>query len=355
MHSLENRSPAHLEQWLKQTLDAQRPFVMYRSPGDERLVCLTEPAFNSHNTSTEFVFAPFALGKPILKIISPEGFYVDWTSLTEAPTKLVQNHSEQENAKKDYEEGVRQIQAAIQNSEVTKVVLSRMMQLPVERDPWSVFVRLLFKYANACCYWWYHPESGHWLGATPEVLLQVVDNEVQVMSLAGTLPADAANKASWSEKELEEQAVVTNYIEEILQSFGGPVSKEGPVTLQAGNLLHLRTMLKTKLDGGLENLLQELHPTPAVCGFPTHKAARLIADLEVHDREYYTGYFGIRSLDPNIPTQLYVNLRCMKWTASEVSVFVGGGITAGSDVQREWQETIDKSRTLLDVLDITLV
>ena len=354
LHFLENRSADFLEDWLGQTLDKQSPFVLFKPPGEPYLKCLTSDDRGLEADGREFVFTPFDQDAPNLKLINLNGFQVEWTTLTKPDPFQPIQQQEFPDEKKNYIRNVEKIQTAIETGEVTKVVLSRAIRIPVKRDPWSIYIRLLFAYPNAYCYWWFHPQSGHWMGATPEVLLSANEEEVQVMSLAGTRAADVSEKTEWSEKERDEQEVVTRYVEEVLSSYG-TVSKTGPITLRAGNLVHLKTLLKIPAIKNIDPLLTALHPTPAVCGFPSKKANDLIKRLEYHEREYYTGYLGLRSTIPDTSTQLYVNLRCMKWTPSEVTIFVGGGITHGSNAESEWQETIAKSRTLLDVLDITTV
>ena len=74
---------------------------------------------------------------------------------------------------------------------------------------------------------------------------------------------------------------------------------------------------------------------------------QLIRETELHQREYYAGYLG--PVDAN-SQQLFVNLRCMKLTSNGVSFFVGGGITAQSKADEEWQETCLKLETLKRIL-----
>ena len=97
----------------------------------------------------------------------------------------------------------------------------------------------------------------------------------------------------------------------------------------------------------------ELHPTPAVCGIPKDEAFEFIKEHEGYAREYYTGYLGMLSSDPDCSSALYVNLRCMKYADNKVTVYVGCGITAQSDPEMEWQETIDKCQTMFKILDIS--
>jgi isochorismate synthase len=98
-----------------------------------------------------------------------------------------------------------------------------------------------------------------------------------------------------------------------------------------------------------ENLTKAFHPTPAVCGVPLQKAKEVIAELEPHKRSYYTGYLGIVS--PNKELNLFVNLRCLQVLPNRLALYLGGGITANSNAEKEWAETNFKAETLLSELE----
>jgi len=131
-------------------------------------------------------------------------------------------------------------------------------------------------------------------------------------------------------------------------------------SIRAGMLWHLKTTITGALDSGnsLKQIIEDLHPTPAVCGLPKEAAQDFILSMENYDRKYYTGFLGelnIEALDVSTKnvdskTTLYVNLRCMELTEKEAFIYVGGGITEASDPEKEWQETEDKSLTMLQVL-----
>ena len=71
---------------------------------------------------------------------------------------------------------------------------------------------------------------------------------------------------------------------------------------------------------------------------------------EAYDREYYTGFLGPMNEGENKETNLYVNLRCLKFEGGEVSIFVGGGITSESIPEAEWEETQHKCQTMMALL-----
>ena len=78
---------------------------------------------------------------------------------------------------------------------------------------------------------------------------------------------------------------------------------------------------------------------------PKNDSLSLILKTENHNREYYTGYLGLKNKKDEI--DLYVNLRCMKVDKQEIKIYVGGGITKDSKLEAEWLETEMKAGILL--------
>lgn len=166
------------------------------------------------------------------------------------------------------------------------------------------------------------------------------------MSLAGTKTPEN----SWTEKEIEEQELVTNSIVEGLKNSNCTNLKtDGPNTIKAGKIEHLRTLISCDLKDKKDwtKVVQTLHPTPAVCGIPKLKAMDYIQQLENHDRQFYTGFIGIVKEDKK---DLFVNLRCMQHFNGFAKLYLGGGITAPSDEEAEWLETEKKGMTLGSIL-----
>ena len=115
----------------------------------------------------------------------------------------------------------------------------------------------------------------------------------------------------------------------------------------AGNVKHLNKDFRFKINEGILPFIRALHPTPAIAGTPTKKAIDIIYKHEIHDRNLYCGYLGLIS---NEKAEIYVNLRCAEVNHSVVNLYVGGGITAKSNVQDEFKETEIKAETLLSVI-----
>ena len=173
----------------------------------------------------------------------------------------------------------------------------------------------------------------------------------QTVALAGTqrdlgLPPE---NVVWGEKEIEEQAIVERYIEATLRRERANYQKTVPYTSKAGKLLHLKTKFRFRPPNSVFNFIKALHPTPAVCGIPKKPAKDFIVHHEKHQRDYYSGFLG--PLNINFQSNLFVNLRCMQVFKDKFALYIGGGITADSNAEKEWEETEIKSQTLADVIE----
>jgi isochorismate synthase len=254
---------------------------------------------------------------------------------------------------------------AIDRGEVQKVVLSRTKNVTLS-DTFNVvkaFKKLCDAYPNAFVSLVYLPDyQCFWLGATPETLVSInKEGLFRTMSLAGTQPALgeqgqklSAGEIRWSQKEIEEQAYVSRYIIECFKKIRlREYHESGPKTIQAGNLMHLRTdyMVDTK-EVNFPQLgtvmLELLHPTSAVCGMPKVSALKIIAEQELHDREFYSGFLGPVNIQEE--SHIFVNLRTMKIQGNEATFFAGCGITEDSNPVKEWYETEMKVETLAKVI-----
>ncbi|MFN2262535.1 MAG: chorismate-binding protein, partial [Psychroflexus sp.] len=257
----------------------------------------------------------------------------------------------------------------IENKKFIKAVLSRCIDLDYEmKDLGLIFLRLLKKYPDAMTYVWFHPKVGLWLGASPEILANLKRNKLETMALAGTRSVN--DSKDWTEKEKDEQQIVVDEIVNSLKHNTSDILISERETIQAGDLLHLRTDVSTFIDRTkFDDILKSLHPTPAVCGLPKDSAYYYLLNHEKYDRQFYTGYFGEINMKNEIKrsekarnqenqayaavlasTELFVNLRCMSFQNDQMKIYVGGGITKDSQAEAEWEETVHKSQTMLKVL-----
>ena len=260
--------------------------------------------------------------------------------------------------KKAYLKKIGEILSKIEQDEAEKVVLTRpeAVSLPEVFDFTAFFTTLHQQYPAAFIFLVYLPGRGIWAGATPEVLLNETGPYYETTALAGTLPLDEGRSIpGWSSKELHEQQIVTDYILEELRRAGfRTVTNKGPHTVIAGDMAHLETTIRIARTGHPEDiarLLQALHPTPAICGYPQQAALEILRETELYDRQYYTGYLG--PWNTRYPSRLYINIRSMQFLPGirRALLYAGGGLTAASVPEREWEETRLKLNTLLSVLE----
>ena len=236
-----------------------------------------------------------------------------------------------------------------------KVVLSRTLahQIPTAYSPTAFFELLCQSYPNAFVSLVSLPHVGTWIGASPELLLEINnDKTLKTVALAGTRHK-LNPESTWGSKEIEEQALVSEYL---LRFFEKLALKNSPKnhteTTEAGDLLHLKTSFEVALNQDLDvnQVLQMLHPTPAVGGLPKLEAQKIIAETEPHSRNFYAGFWGILNKPALGGTRLFVNLRTMQLLKNQFVLYVGAGITHQSDPEAEWKETELKAQTLLKYL-----
>lgn len=240
----------------------------------------------------------------------------------------------------------------VKENQLPKLVLSRrkifkdFKEINLEES----FKNLCKSYPNAFRYIFIKDENA-WIGAFSEVLgkFNKTTHDFETMSLAGTIPLSE----SWTDKEIEEQKPVSAYIRNVLEKFNINSKMEESETCDhiSGNIKHLRTDFKLKINSeDLDSIIEELHPTPAVCGIPKDLCREKIQKFEKFPRELYAGFIRIET-DHFI--QYFVNLRCAKLYSDAVHLFVGGGITAQSIPEKEWRETELKSEAVLKNLSFS--
>lgn len=262
--------------------------------------------------------------------------------------------------KPHFETVVAQAIDAIQAGTFEKVVLSRTKAYPLGPD-FSVlqgFSQLLDKYNNAFVSLVSVPEVGTWMGASPEILVEINNRkQFKTVALAGTqrlTPLQNPAKAMWGQKEIEEQSMVERYILNCFKKIRlREYTETGPRTVVAGNLMHLRTDFTVDMQAvpfprlGTD-MLTLLHPTSAVCGMPKEPATAFIQQYAGYHRSYYSGFLGPVQVDGE--SHIFVNLRCLQLFEDTALLYAGAGITAESEPEKEWQETKLKMETMREIL-----
>ncbi len=202
------------------------------------------------------------------------------------------------------------------------------------------------------------------IGSSPELLVARRGMHVSSNPLAGSRKRNAEeqeNKALSfslleSHKDLHEHEVVVAAVEKALQphckNLHVPML---PSVIYTPAMLHLSTLVEGTLSDDSVSALQlamDLHPTPAVCGFPTAAAKKFIQQQESFNREYFTGLVGW--CDSRGNGEWVVVIRSAEISPDSLTVFAGAGIVKGSIAQDELAETGNKMRTILNALNLDL-
>ncbi|MGB3072524.1 MAG: isochorismate synthase [Ottowia sp.] len=202
------------------------------------------------------------------------------------------------------------------------------------------------------------PPAAVMLGASPELLVRREGDRVFINPLAGSIPrhADPAeDKArreglAVSEKDLREHGYVVRDIVRILKAHCDDLEvPDGPSVIGTDALWHLSTFITGRLknpEATALDLACALHPTPAICGYPTAVAFQHIKELEPFEREYFAGLVGWQR--ENGDGEWALTLRCARYDGQRtLRLYAGAGTVAGSDPDSEIRETATKMETFM--------
>lgn len=193
-------------------------------------------------------------------------------------------------------------------------------------------------------YVYFTPQTGAWLGTSPEILLEYNYNSetFRTMALAGTRPSD--DHTPWDEKTIEEQDIVTRFISSELDKSGVEYTIKRMDDYVFPPVKHICDIFTGKFKAdSLPDIINRLNPTPALGGYPVDNAIEDINRFELHPRRCYGGFVAVND---DSDFKAYVNLRCMNFSSTHYCIYTGGGITSSSLPQAEWIETENKSDIL---------
>jgi len=351
-------------------------FCVWKSPGvNEKFLLLTQTVLLVNEVNLEgeisgFVFSPFNPQEQ--KVIFPadtlykfcDGELIEGKLPQELATSIQKKeyhfHSAAQNTDVDFEVLVKKGIEHIESGIFEKVVPSRYQDFSYDEntDLVKTFLQLCDKHPLAFVSFVSSPQTGTWMGATPELLVSVSENKFKTIALAGTLPYSPdinLKTVAWTQKEIEEQALVNRYIISCFKKIRlREYEEHGPKTIVAGNVMHLKTefevdMIATNFPQLGSVMLKLLHPTSAVCGMPLEPALEFLQTQEGYSRQFYSGYLGPINIQSQ--SHLYVNLRCMQLFADKVRIYAGAGVTIDSTPKDEWQETEMKMDNLKKLLN----
>ncbi|MFI5004818.1 MAG: isochorismate synthase MenF [Solirubrobacterales bacterium] len=259
-----------------------------------------------------------------------------------------------------YEAAVGRAVEMIRGGELEKVVLARevVVHAPCEYDPAALF-GVLREGFPSCFVFCVGRGDAAFVAASPELLVRREGHRVSALALAGSMrrSADPAvddhlgEQLMHSEKDREEHAIVIRRIERTLRPHAlWAAAPPEPTLVKVANIQHLGTPIRAQLAQPLDviELLELMHPTPAVGGEPLARARPLIPALEGLDRGWYAGPVGWA--DATGDGEFCVALRCALLRGRIARCYAGVGVVRDSDPSAELAETEVKLAALLPLL-----
>jgi len=260
-----------------------------------------------------------------------------------------------------YPQAVAQALGEIGRGGYEKVVLARALKYTTLEafHPMGVLNHLRQRYPDCYSFSIANGRGQSFIGASPERLVRVAGGRMHTAALAGSAPrGDSASEDAalarallHSEKDLREHRLVLDTIAGRLAGLG--LQLEHPATprlLGLANVQHLNTPISATLPPGVHilDLVERLHPTPAVGGVPQAEALAAIRRLEPFARGLYAGPQGW--VDHRGGGEFFVGIRSALIDGRTATAYAGAGIVAGSEPEKEFAETGLKFKALLDAL-----
>ena len=240
----------------------------------------------------------------------------------------------------------------LKDRSVEKVVLARKTSLNFKQplDPWSMLRQLKAVTPNSY-HFAFQFKKTVFLGASPERLYRRYQRSIESEALAGTIPNSMDPQLLLnSDKNRHEHALVVDFLDQSFKDMCTNFSREkSPSILTLPNGHHLITKFQGQLKDGIndEDILQFLHPTPALGGTPRTEALDIIRKLEGFSRGWYGAPIGYVGLDW---AEFVVGIRSGLVRGKRLSVFAGAGIVHGSEALAEWDEVENKISNFIKII-----
>ncbi|TMN21238.1 isochorismate synthase [Lentibacillus cibarius] len=198
------------------------------------------------------------------------------------------------------------------------------------------------------------------VGASPERLVKQDNNQLFSVCLAGTAPRgkteaedrEIGENLLHDDKNRSEHDFVVKMIRQSMEAYCDAVHvPETPVIHPFRNLQHLYTPVTAQLKRGYSifDIIEKLHPTPALGGVPREASKDFIRKHEQLDRGWYGAPVGW--FDSNRNGEFAVAIRSGLVQGDKVSLFAGCGVVKDSDPEAEYEETMIKFRPMLSALE----
>ena len=346
--------------------DPQRPKTPLWSGFPDALLVLPRLLFTLHNDTAVLTISTMITPTTHIELLAEEiqqhlDRFAEHTSpstIDDVPSEQNQLLIEDLTPAAEWKQLVANAVSMIHHNDYQKVVLARSVQVTNEQRPFRLeetLQRLRQSYPGAYIFALQRGER-IFVGATPERLLQAQDGQVQAMALAGSAPRGTTPEEDQqlgaellrSEKNKEEHAIVAATVRAALARICSEVwIADTPQLLRLKNIQHLETPIVGNLrpEHSILEAIQDLHPTPAVGGFPREAALKVIREYEGMDRGWYTGPIGWLDMHGN--GEFAVALRSGLLYGHTATLFAGCGVVADSLPDSEYAESCLKFKVMV--------
>lgn len=263
--------------------------------------------------------------------------------------------------KNTWSEKINKCLKLFENNKLKKIVLSRRAELIFKNDIdlYELFINLRSQSLNSYNFYYSFENNSAFMGISPERLFKKTGTILFSDSLAGTRARgknkiddlELENKLLRNEKELIEHDFVTKSIIKSLKTISEDVETLSNINIKKfKNVQHLYSQIKAKLKQNIsiEEILNVLHPTPAVGGVPKEKSIEYINELEKFDRGWYAAPIGYISNDNS---EFCVGIRSGLAIENKLYIYTGAGIVPGSVPEYEWEELNKKMDNFLNIIN----
>jgi menaquinone-specific isochorismate synthase len=263
--------------------------------------------------------------------------------------------------KKKWIATVKEAVNTLENDELSKVVLSRNIEIKLSNDLNLNYALKKLRVLNPeSSIFAYHSGKSTFFGASPERLAKFEDYKIEIDAIAGSisrgkteeqdkkLEADLLN----SSKDIAEHKFVLDYILKSISKIVESVEYDPvPGIKKLHNIQHLCVPVTAKLnqEASIFDILDIIYPTPAICGTPKEKAVAQIKKLEDYKRGMYSGFVGWLNFSGE--GEFAVALRSAVLKGEKLTAFAGCGIVADSNAEKEYEESELKLKTILSLFD----
>jgi len=260
----------------------------------------------------------------------------------------------------DWEKTVENITDEINEGRYDKLVLARkqVYEFATKINPYLLLYILKQEISDRYAFLFQFERDSSFLGISMERLFKRTDREIKTEAIAGTIDRGKNkdtdrkkfNNLLSSTKDNFEQKFVEDFIENKLSILCNSYNKNEKKILELKESFHLITDFKGELKENISDMdiVEKLHPTPAVGGIPEKIAERLISEKESFSRGWYAGLVGYIG---DKRTDFSVALRSALIYNNTVSLYSGVGLVKGSDADREWQEGGWKLRNFEEIFE----